>query len=396
MALPTMTPPPTAPSRADDGTAFSTKADAFVAWFSTHVSEQNQWATELPTTISNTDFTGTSTTSLAIGTGSKSLTIQAGKNFAVGQSVRIAYTTTPANYMDGQITSYNSSTGALVVNVTAVGGSGTQAAWTVSLAATSSGYLSLSGGSLSGNLSITGTLTTTSTISPTNLSNWYLGVSAANPLINFDTTDYMVYDRTANAMSVTIGGTSAMVTYASYTQFAGTIRLGAASSTTAGAVGYSGGALTFGDGSAQRTVATLDGSQTFTNKTLTAPTINGAALDAATTVSDTNTIATNSVGFRGTPASSNATGTLALTDNGKALFVSANQTIPANASVAFPIGATIVLINTSASTITISITSDTLRQAGTSNTGTRTLAAYGACTIIKQSSTTWWIMGNVT
>ena len=379
MALPTMTPPPTAPSRADDGTSFSAKADAMVAWFSTHVSEQALWAAELPNVITGSDFTGTSSTSVTIGTGSKSFTANTGKNWQIGQGVRVASTASPSNYMDGQVTAYTSGTGALTVNVTAVGGTGTFAAWTVSPTVAS------------GSVTLTGTET---------LTNKTL---------------------TTPILSSTAAGT------------------------TAGQIGYSGGAVTFGDGSATRTVATLNGSQTFTNKTidtaaasanvikingntlsatagtatvtipnstdtlvgrattdtltnktLTAPEINGGTINAATTVSDTGTIATTSVGFRGTPKSTNATGTLALTDNGKVLSVSTNQTIPANASVAFPIGATIVLINNSASSITVSITSDTLRQAGTSNTGTRTLAAYGACTLIKESSTTWWIMGNVT
>ena len=396
MPLPTMTPPPTAPSRSDDGTSFNSKADAFMAWFGTHVSEQTQWAAELPAAITGTDFAATSTTSVAIGTGSKSFTIQTGKGYQIGQSVRVAGSAAPANYMDGQVTAYNSGTGALTVNVTATGGSGTRTDWVISLAASSSAYLPLSGGSLSGGINVTGAVTATNRFNPGNDANYYLNINASSPVINFDATDYLSYNRASNVLTAFVGGASVMAVSNALTTFNGAIKLAAASGSTAGNVGYSGGALTFGDGSAQRTVATLDGSQTFTDKTLTAPAINGATINAATTVSDTGTIATNSVGFRGTPKSTNATGTLALTDNGKVLSVSTNQTIPANASVAFPVGATIVLINTSASTITVSITSDTLRQAGTSNTGTRTLAAYGACTLIKESSTTWWIMGNVT
>lgn len=77
----------------------------------------------------------TSTTSLAIGTGSKSLTIQTGKAYAVGQAVVIASTASPLNQMSGVITAHNSGTGALTVNVTSINGSGTFAAWTVSLTA---------------------------------------------------------------------------------------------------------------------------------------------------------------------------------------------------------------------------------------------------------------------
>ena len=79
-------------------------------------------------------YSATSATSLTVGTGSKSLTIEAGKSFAVGQPVVIASTAGPTNYMTGQVTSYNSGTGALVVNATAIGGSGSVAAWTISIA----------------------------------------------------------------------------------------------------------------------------------------------------------------------------------------------------------------------------------------------------------------------
>ncbi|NML62273.1 hypothetical protein HHL21_14545 [Massilia sp. RP-1-19] len=76
----------------------------------------------------------TSATSLLIGTGSKSLIIQTSKAYSVGQSVVIADSASPsANWMWGQITSYDAGTGALVVNVKEAGGSGTYGSWAVSL-----------------------------------------------------------------------------------------------------------------------------------------------------------------------------------------------------------------------------------------------------------------------
>ena len=86
----------------------------------------------------------TSTTSLAIGTGSKTLTIQTGKAYAVGQTLVIASTASPANQMVGVITAHNSATGALTVNVTQVSGSGTFAAWTVALTASAAAGLTTS------------------------------------------------------------------------------------------------------------------------------------------------------------------------------------------------------------------------------------------------------------
>lgn len=77
----------------------------------------------------------TSTTSLTVGTGSKSLTIQTAKAYSHGQVVVIASTASPGNQMTGIITSYNSGTGALVVDVQQTLGSGTLAAWTISLGA---------------------------------------------------------------------------------------------------------------------------------------------------------------------------------------------------------------------------------------------------------------------
>lgn len=135
-----------------------------------------------------------------------------------------------------------------------------------------------------------------------------------------------------------------------------------------------------------------------TSPTLTTPAINGGALDAATTVSDSGTIAINSVGFRGIPQNAQTGSyTLAAIDDGKQVYNNAAFVIPANGSVPLVVGHTSILVNSSGvSTQTISITSDTLTQAGTTNTGSRTLAVNGIATVIKTGSTTWLISGNVT
>lgn len=109
----------------------------------------------------------------------------------------------------------------------------------------------------------------------------------------------------------------------------------------------------------------------------------------------TGTIGTDSIGYRGAPQNAQ-TGAYALTlnDNGKHISITTGGiTIPANASVAFPIGATVVIYNNSGSSQTIAITTDTLRQAGTTNTGSRTLAGYGLATVVKVAATVWVISG---
>ena len=74
---------------------------------------------------------GMSTTSLAIGTGSKSFTVRSGSvvssGFTVSETVRARVKYNAADWMEGTVTSWNGTT--LVLNVTSTGGSGTFAAW---------------------------------------------------------------------------------------------------------------------------------------------------------------------------------------------------------------------------------------------------------------------------
>jgi len=121
------------------------------------------------------------------------------------------------------------------------------------------------------------------------------------------------------------------------------------------------------------------------------------SLAQSTVVSASGTAASNAVGFRGLPQNSQGSGyTLALADQGRHVAITGGVTIPANSSVAFPIGTTIVIYNNSASNQTISITSDTLRLAGTATTGARTLAQRGLCTLVKVGVSEWVATGNVT
>jgi hypothetical protein len=110
---------------------------------------------------------------------------------------------------------------------------------------------------------------------------------------------------------------------------------------------------------------------------------------------------TDSVGFRNVPINSqSAAYTAVLADSGKAILhpsTDANArtfTIPANASVAYPLGTVLTFINMTSQVVTIAITSDTLYLAGTGTTGSRSLAQYGMASAIKMTSTTWIVSGN--
>ena len=110
---------------------------------------------------------------------------------------------------------------------------------------------------------------------------------------------------------------------------------------------------------------------------------------------------TNGVGYLNIPQNSqSAAYTLVLADQGKhILHPSADTTariftIPANASVAFPIGTAVTFVNQNAAGVmTIAITTDVIRLAGAGTTGSRTLAANGVATAIKLTATEWIISG---
>lgn len=97
-------------------------------------------------------------------------------------------------------------------------------------------------------------------------------------------------------------------------------------------------------------------------------------------------------------ATHNENYTLALTDGEKYLYhgdsTSYTWTLPSNAGVAFPLGTAITFVNEGTGTITIAITSDTLKLAGSSSTGSRTLKTTGMATALKITSTVWFISGS--
>lgn len=107
------------------------------------------------------------------------------------------------------------------------------------------------------------------------------------------------------------------------------------------------------------------------------------------------------IGYLSVPQNSqSAAYTMVLTDSAKHIYhPSADTTariwtIPANSSVAYPIGTVLTFINdSSAGTITIAITTDTLIWAGPGTTGSRTLAANGIATAFKITATKWMING---
>ena len=167
------------------------------------------------------------------------------------------------------------------------------------------------------------------------------------------------------------------------------IELGSTASPTD--VTADGGGITL-KGSTDKTFTYVNSTGLWTaNIGVAATSFTGAAATATTAST------ASSVGYLGVPQSATATtGTLAIGDAGKHIYVNTNSqtiTIPANAAVPYPIGTAISFIaGLSATTMSIA-NNDTMYLAGTGAAGTRTLAANGMATAIKVAATVWYING---
>jgi hypothetical protein len=124
---------------------------------------------------------------------------------------------------------------------------------------------------------------------------------------------------------------------------------------------------------------TLTGTQTLTNKTLTAPVIN-LALNAQT----------------------GTTYTFALTDNGKLVTASnagaQTYSIPTNATTAFPIGTQINIIGIGAGVVTIQAATSgttTVASTGTVPAAPTLRVQYSSATLIKASTDLWYVAGDI-
>ena len=110
---------------------------------------------------------------------------------------------------------------------------------------------------------------------------------------------------------------------------------------------------------------------------------------SVTSVATGATIDGVTIGYRSIPRSTTTT-TAVVADVGKVIAASAGITIP---NATFAAGDAVSIYNDSAAAITITAGVTTLRQAGTTNTGNRTLAARGMATVWFNSATEAIISG---
>jgi hypothetical protein len=164
-------------------------------------------------------------------------------------------------------------------------------------------------------------------------------------------------------------------------------------------VGSAGAFTTFnGDLGTPSALVLTNATGTVTNLALVTPAL---GTPASGTLSSCTVDGTDDIGFRNIPQNSqSAAYTLVLADAGKHIYHPAADatartfTIPANSSVAYPIGTAITFINMTTQVVTIAITTDTMYLSDAGTTGSRSLALYGSATAIKMTATTWLISGS--
>lgn len=116
------------------------------------------------------------------------------------------------------------------------------------------------------------------------------------------------------------------------------------------------------------------------------------------TLTATGTPVATSIGYLGSPINTqNGTYGIVMADAGCTIYHTSGSahtwTIPANGTIAMPIGTILTFVNENGGgVVTLAITSDTLRWG--SSTGSRSLAANGTCSALKVASTTWRLTGD--
>jgi hypothetical protein len=265
----------------------------------------------------------TSVSSVAIATGSKTFTTNLSNistAFTVGTRVRVAYVTTPANFMEGVVTSFSGTT--LVVNIDSIGGSGTYANWTISVAGIqgSNGVTSITG---TANQVIASASTGAVTLSlPQNINSGATPTFTGTNFTGIPNAGLTNSSITINGSSVSLGGSTTVTATATNALTIGTGLSGTSYNGSAAVTIANSGVLSFSGNSTGLTPSTA---------TTGAITLAGT-LVVANGGTGLTTLATGYIPYGNGTGALSSSSTLAY--NGTTLtagnFVSSSATIPTN------------------------------------------------------------------
>lgn len=137
----------------------------------------------------------------------------------------------------------------------------------------------------------------------------------------------------------------------------------------------------------------------FAGGTTSADTV--ATFSSDKTVTFTGDIVGNTsgyaIGYKEMPQVAAGNVTLALADSGKHFYSTSAApltiTVPTNASVAFPTGTVITVVNQGTANLTVDKGSATVYLGGNTTSASRTITSYGVATLLKVASDTWFING---
>jgi hypothetical protein len=247
---------------------------------------------------------------------------------------------------------------------------------TLSGAHTISGVATFSASPVISTITNTGTITLPTTTGTLALNNQAFFIGSTSITINQGTGTITALAGVTSVNGTTIPAASTLLTTTSTTSALTTV-----------------GTITSGTWSGSFGAVSGANLTSLTAANIAAGTLGSTVLPAAGT-----TTTAGQIGYMGLPQNLNPGAyTLTAADNGKHIYYTTTgqtTTIPANATLALPIGFSCVIVNAAAVTTSIAITTDTLILAGTGTTGTRTLAPYGMATLLKLTATSWTISGN--
>lgn len=241
-----------------------------------------------------------------------------------------------------------------------------------------------------------------------NGSNWIYKTAAAAGLLVFNAGQLIYETAPAGTAGASVAFTQALTVDANSTLTVGPnasnpnnrlVMLGGRTNielvlkTTASSGGAAGSTIYFGNSSTD-TIGYVNYDHSVNALTFAVNSALRLTISSAGVITDQNGF---ELGYKGLPQQNQAGAyTLVAGDRGKHVYqrAAANVTVP---SGTFSVGDAVTIVNGTASNITVvQGASVTMQQAGTTNTGNRTLLANGVCTLICVSSNTFYISGTIT